>query len=192
MRALRSPWSLALSMVVLSGLQYLAMPREDAELFRLTGDLLDPATATEIGAITSVVSVLLPLPGLLWLVLWKYPSEVSLLAWCPERPGRSLLWSLLLGASVAFSVWSAATELAASEYALALCDAGWALCFVALRAIVVSRVVEEARAAAATDSQEAAQQLKDHAQAETGFRVNLKNEDGIEENAALSKQQQSR
>jgi hypothetical protein len=143
MRALRSPWPLALSMIVLSGLQYLATPRDDAELLRLTGDLLDPATVSEISAITSVVSVLLPLPALLWLVLWKYPAEVRLLAWCPERPGRSLLWSLMLGASVAFSAWSAATELAASEYAIALCDVGWALCFVALRAIVVSRVVEE-------------------------------------------------
>jgi len=145
MRALRSPWPLAVSMVVLSGLQYLATPREDAELLRLTGDLLDPRAVSEISAITSVISVLLPLPALLWLVLWKYPSEVRLLAWCPERAGRSLLWSFLLGGSVAFSLWSVATELAASEYALALCDVGWAVCFLALRGVVVSRVVEEVR-----------------------------------------------
>jgi hypothetical protein len=145
MRALRSPWPLAVSMVVLSGLQYLATPRDGAELSGLTGDLLDAATATEIGAIASVVSVLLPLPALLWLVLWKYPPEVRLLAWCSDRPGLSLFWSLLLGASVAFNAWSAATELRSSAYAAALCDIGWALCFVALRAVVVSRVVEEVR-----------------------------------------------
>jgi hypothetical protein len=133
-------------MVVLSGWQYLAAPRDDAGLSHLTGDVqLDPATATQIGTIASVASVLLPLPGLLWLVLWKYPSEVSLLAWCSERPWRSLLWSLLLGASVVFSLWSAWTEVVASQYALALSDVGWVLCFVALRGVVVSRVVEKAR-----------------------------------------------
>lgn len=144
MRALRSPWPLVLSMVVLSGLQYLATPRDEAELLRLTGELLDPPMVTEIATIASLVSVLLPLPALLWLVLSKYPPRVRLLAWCPERPGRSLLWSLVLGASAAFSVWSAATELAASRYALALCDLGWALCYVALRAVVVSRIVTAA------------------------------------------------
>jgi hypothetical protein len=42
-------------------------------------------------------------------------------------------------------MWSAATELVASQYALALCDVGWALCYVALRAVVVSRIAASHR-----------------------------------------------
>ena len=144
MRLLRSPWPLGAALVALSALQYLTTPSYTEQL-RPLAEMLGPETAGEIGTLLTVSAVLVPLLSLLWLVFWKYPPNVRLFAFCRERFGRSLLWSLLLGGSALWNLSDAATDVVASRYLNALSDLGSAVCMVALRAVVVSRIEESQR-----------------------------------------------
>jgi len=136
-------WMLGTLLVVLWCLQGVTLLEYGSHYGAVTGYVEDGPEA--VGGVVLALLIIALTPAVaawLWWILKSYPQTVSLFAWCRERPGRSLLWSLWLGG---YAVWCGAYAVAdfgISADISAIRDLAAAGACLWLRGVVVSSLVE--------------------------------------------------